>query len=68
MSTITRGDPPGLRNVRKSVYHHYIRVDNPKSLILLPGQLARDAAGQLVGPGALAAQTRHCTRNTPTLP
>ena len=31
MSTITRGDPPNLRNVRRTVYHHYIRVDNPKS-------------------------------------
>jgi len=30
MSQITRGDPPDLKNVRKDVYHHYIRVDNPK--------------------------------------
>lgn len=26
MSTITRGDPPGLKNVRKTVYHHSMRV------------------------------------------
>ena len=32
MSNITRGDPPGFTNVRKTIYHHYIRVDNPKSV------------------------------------
>lgn len=63
MSTITRGDPPTLKNVRRTVYHHYIRVDNPKSLIFLSGQLARDADGKLVGPGDMAEQTRQCIRN-----
>lgn len=63
MSQITRGDPPNLRNVRSSVYHHYIRVDNPKSLIFLAGQLARDADGNLVGAGDMAEQTRQCIRN-----
>ena len=63
MSTITRGDPPGLKNVRRTVYHHYIRVDNPKSLIFLSGQLARDAGGNLVGKGDMAEQTRQCIRN-----
>ena len=29
---IKRGDPKNLANVRSNVYHHYIRVDNPKSL------------------------------------
>ena len=67
MSTITRGDPPGLRNVRKTVYHHYIRVDNPKSLIFLSGQLARDAEGNLVGKGDMAEQTRQCIRNMRTV-
>lgn len=67
MSTITRGDPPGLRNVRKTVYHHYIRVDNPKSLIFLSGQLARDADGNLVGKGDMAEQTRQCIRNMRTV-
>ncbi len=67
MSTITRGDPPGLRNVRKTVYHHYIRVDNPKSLIFLSGQLARDARGNLVGKGDMAEQTRQCIRNMRTV-
>ena len=67
MRTITRGDPPGLKNVRRTVYHHYIRVDNPKSLIFLSGQLARDADGKLVGAGDMAEQTRQCIRNMRTV-
>lgn len=63
MTEITRGDPPGLKNVRKSIYHHYIRVDNPKSLIFLSGQLSRDGDGNLVGAGDMAEQTRQCIRN-----
>jgi 2-iminobutanoate/2-iminopropanoate deaminase len=67
MSKITRGDPANLKNVRKSVYHHYIRVDEPRSLIFLSGQLARDAEGSLVGPGDMAEQTRQCIRNMRTV-
>ncbi len=67
MSTITRGDPPNLMNVRKTIYHHYIRVDNPKSLIFLSGQLARDAEGNLVGAGDMAEQARQCMRNMRTV-
>lgn len=67
MSKITRGDPPNLKNVRKSVYNHYVRVDQPKSLIFLSGQLARDANGVLVGPGDMAEQTRQCIRNMQTV-
>jgi 2-iminobutanoate/2-iminopropanoate deaminase len=67
MGTITRGDPPNLKNVRKTVYHHYIRVDNPTSLIFLSGQLARDADGNLVGAGDMAEQTRQCIRNMKTV-
>lgn len=63
MSTITRGDPSGLKNVRRNVYHHYIRVDNPKSFIFLSGQLARDTDGNPVGAGDMAEQTRQCIRN-----
>lgn len=65
--SITRGDPPNLKNVRKSLYHHYIRVDNPKSLIFLSGQLARDADGNVVGAGDMAEQTRQCIRNMRTV-
>jgi 2-iminobutanoate/2-iminopropanoate deaminase len=67
MTTITRGDPPNLTNVRKTIYHHYIRVDHPRSLIFLSGQLARDAEGNLVGPGSMAEQTRQCIRNMRTV-
>ena len=67
MSKITRGDPPNLANVRKSIYHHYIRVDNPQSLIFLSGQLSRDADGKLVGAGDMAEQTRQCIRNMRTV-
>jgi len=67
MSEITRGDPPGLANVRKTVYHHYIRVDKPSSLIFLSGQLARDSDGKLVGAGDMAEQTRQCIRNMRTV-
>lgn len=67
MSEIKRGDPKGLANVRANVYHHYIRVDNPKSLIFLSGQLSRDANGQLVGKGDMAEQTRQAIRNMRTV-
>ena len=65
MSTITRGDPSNLKNVRAGVYHHYIRVDNPTSLIFLSGQLSRDAEGRLVGAGDMAEQTRQAIRCRP---
>jgi 2-iminobutanoate/2-iminopropanoate deaminase len=64
---ITRGDPPNLKNVRKTIYHHYIRVDNPGSLIFLSGQLSRDENGQLVGRGDMAEQTRQAIRNMETV-
>lgn len=67
MSEIKRGDPPDLANVRRTIYHHYVRVDNPKSLIFLSGQLSRDSKGQLVGPGNMAEQTRQAIRNMETV-
>ncbi len=67
MSKITRGDPKGLKNVRANVSHHYIRVDEPKNLIFLSGQLPRDADGKLVGAGDMAEQTRQCIRNMRTV-
>jgi len=67
LTKITRGDPPALQNVRKSIYHHYVRVDQPGSLIFLSGQLARDADGKLVGAGDMAEQTRQCIRNMQTV-
>jgi enamine deaminase RidA (YjgF/YER057c/UK114 family) len=67
MTEITRGDPPNLRNVRSNIYHHYVRVDNPKTIIFLSGQLSRDARGNLVGPGDMAEQTRQAIRNMATV-
>lgn len=66
-STITRGNPPNLKNVRSTIYNHYVRIDNPQSLIFLSGQLSRDADGQLVGPGDMAEQTRQAIRNMETV-
>lgn len=67
MSEIKRGDPKGLANVRSNIYHHYVRVDNPKSLIFLSGQLSRDSSGQLVGKGDMTEQTRQAIRNMRTV-
>ncbi len=60
---IKRGNPPGMKNVRATVYNHFVRVDAPKSLIFVSGQLARDADGNLVGAGSMLEQTRQCLRN-----
>lgn len=61
--TITRGNPPGMKNVRATVYNHYVRVDQPKSMIFVSGQLARDDEGNPVGAGSMLEQTRQCLRN-----
>ena len=60
---VKRGNPPGLKNVRATVYNHYVRVDAPKSLIFVSGQLARDNDGNPVGVGSMLEQTRQCLRN-----
>lgn len=60
---IKRGDPPGMKNVRARVYSHFVRVDEPKSLIFVSAQLARDADGNMAGAGSMLEQTRQCLRN-----
>jgi 2-iminobutanoate/2-iminopropanoate deaminase len=65
--TMKRGNPSNLTNVRTTIYNHYIRVDNPKSLIFLSGQLSRDSGGKLVGLGDMAEQTRQAIRNMSTV-
>lgn len=67
MSSIRRGDPPSLRNVRANIYHHFARVDNPQTLIFLSGQLSRDADGNLVGRGDMGEQARQAIRNMETV-
>jgi 2-iminobutanoate/2-iminopropanoate deaminase len=60
---IQRGNPPGMKNVRASVYNHYVKVDQPKSLIFVSGQVSRDNDGNQVGQGSMLEQTRQCIRN-----
>jgi 2-iminobutanoate/2-iminopropanoate deaminase len=60
---VTRGNPPGLKNVRATVYNHYVRVDQPKSLVFVSGQVSRDDDGNQVGQGSMLEQTRQCLRN-----
>ncbi len=60
---VTRGNPPGMKHMRATVYNHYVRVDQPKSMIFISGQLARDDDGKQVGGGSMLEQTRQCLRN-----
>jgi 2-iminobutanoate/2-iminopropanoate deaminase len=60
---VTRGNPPGVKHMRATVYNHYVRVDQPKSMIFVSGQLARDNDGNPVGTGSMLEQTRQCLRN-----
>jgi 2-iminobutanoate/2-iminopropanoate deaminase len=60
---VKRGNPPGLKNVRGTIYNHFVRVDAPKSLIFVSGQVSRDDDGQQVGVGSMLEQTRQCLRN-----
>jgi len=59
---IKRGNPPGMKNVRATVYNHYVRVDQPQSMIFVSGQVARDNDGNQVGVGSMLEQTQ-CLRN-----
>ena len=60
---IKRGNPPGMKHVRASIYNHYVRVDQPKSLIFVSGQVSRDDDGNIVGGTSMLEQTRQCLRN-----
>jgi 2-iminobutanoate/2-iminopropanoate deaminase len=60
---IKRGNPPGMKNVRATVYNHYVRVDQPKSMVFVSGQVSRDGEGNQVGRGSMLEQTRQCLRN-----
>ena len=64
---IKRGNPPGMKNVRATVYNHFVRVDQPKSLVFVSGQVSRDNDGQQVGTGSMLEQTRQCIRNMRTV-
>src|SRR5258706_9825370 len=60
---IKRGNPSGMKNVRATVYNHYVRVDQPKGMIFVSGQVARDNDGNQICAGSMLEQKRHCLRN-----
>lgn len=67
MGKVTRGDPKTLKNVRPQIYHHYVRVDEPRALIFVSGQVSRDAAGNTYGRGDMVEQARQAMRNVQTI-
>jgi 2-iminobutanoate/2-iminopropanoate deaminase len=66
MATIERKQPAGV-NVRmqegKPAYSHVVTVTGPGKTIYVAGQLARDADGNIVGPGDMRAQMEQTFRN-----
>src|SRR5580700_5795958 len=63
---IERKQPPGV-NVRmqqgKPAYSHVVTVNGPGKTIYTAGQLARDAEGNIVGPGDMRAQMEQTFKN-----
>jgi len=63
---IERIQPAGM-NVRtqqgKPAYSHVVTVTGPGKTIYIAGQLARDAEGNIVGPGDMRAQLEQTFRN-----
>ena len=63
---IDRIQPAGM-NVRiqqgKPAYSHVVTVTGPGKTIYIAGQLARDAEGNIVGPGDMRAQMEQTFKN-----
>src|SRR5215470_3308989 len=63
---IDRIQPAGM-NVRiqqgKPAYSHVVTVTGPGKTIYIAGQLARDAEGNIVGPGDMRAQLEQTFKN-----
>lgn len=63
---IDRIQPEGM-NVRmqqgKPAYSHVVTVTGPAKTVYIAGQLARDAAGNIVGPGDMRAQLEQTFKN-----
>src|SRR5438128_11030795 len=63
---IERKQPDGM-NVRmqqgKAAYSHVVTVNGPGKTIYVAGQLARDAEGNIVGPGDMRAQMEQTFKN-----
>ena len=66
MPKVERINPPGM-NVRmqqgKPAYSHVVTVTGPGKTIYVAGQLARDADGNIVGPGDMRAQLEQTFKN-----
>ena len=66
MPKIERSNPAGM-NVRmqqgKPAYSHVVTVNGPGRTIYVAGQLARDGAGNIVGPGDMRAQMEQTFKN-----
>ena len=63
---VERLQPPGM-DVRmqngQPAYSHVVTVTGPARLIYIAGQLARDGAGNIVGPGDMRAQLEQTFKN-----
>jgi 2-iminobutanoate/2-iminopropanoate deaminase len=60
---VTRGNPSGVEHHRASVYNHFVRVDNPTTLIFVSGQVSRDEHDRSYAIGDMREQTRQCIKN-----
>jgi enamine deaminase RidA (YjgF/YER057c/UK114 family) len=60
-TTIRQIAPPGI--APGNGYSHVVTADAPARLVVISGQIALDAGGNLVGPGDMAAQTRQVFTN-----
>jgi enamine deaminase RidA (YjgF/YER057c/UK114 family) len=63
---VERFQPPGM-DVRmqegKAAYSHVVTVSGSGKLVFIAGQLARDGAGNIVGPGDMRAQLEQTFKN-----
>ena len=66
MPKIERMQPEGM-NVRmqqgKPAYSHVVTVTGPAKTVYIAGQLARDANGNIIGPGDMRAQLEQTFKN-----